>query len=322
LGSWFSRKSIGEMLDLQSGSGEDKNYLVYKMHDLAGLSAWPVLISSRSNGRFNPNQGDFRQFNYLITFVQLGNDWEFLDVSGSYTPYGILPPNLLTNGGLLLEGSNSDLVRITIKPTNSQRLDSTMIVIEPTGEVSGDITCLFTGYSAAGFSQNKQESEPDEFIDEMFANRVEVECEWGEPSFNKDTLDNSVVNIHFTSAEMTSTLGDNLTIHPIRLMFGENPFVSSKRFFPIDFMFPFGYTNQVDILYRGDYSEISLPPDTSFKIIGATFARKSLIRDSIVTVTSQLMVDQPLFEPRQYSDLRKFFEDMAMCKEDQVAFIK
>jgi hypothetical protein len=105
-------------------------------------------------------------------------------------------------------------------------------------------------------------------------------------------------------------------------MFGENPFVSSKRFFPIDFMFPFGYTNQVDILYRGDYSEISLPPDTSFKIIGATFARKSLIRDSIVTVTSQLMVDQPLFEPRQYSDLRKFFEDMAMCKEDQVAFIK
>lgn len=321
-GTWFFRKNIDEILDLGSGGGEDKNFLVHKMHNIAGISSWPVLISTRLNGRFNPRQGDYTQFNYLITFVQLGNEWEFLDAAGAYTPYGILPPHLLTDGGLLLDGSNSDLVRITIKPTNSQRFDSSMIVIEPTGEVTGDISCLFTGYSAAGFSEKKQETPPDELVDDMFADQVSATCDWGEPTYSRDSMDNSIVNINFTSPEMTSILGDNLTIRPLRLKFGENPFVSDKRFFPVDFMFPFGYTNRVDILYKGDYSEIDLPSDTSFQILGASFVRQCTVKDSIATVVNQLIVEQPSFSPQEYDKLRDFFETVALCKEDQVAFIK
>ena len=319
---WFYQKNIDHLLDERVGFGEDKNYLIAKMHNAAGIDAWPVLISTRSNGKFNPHQGDIRQFNCLITFVQMGNEWSFIDASGRYTPYGILPPNYLTEGGLLLDGSNSDLVKMVIKPAESNRYDSTMIVIDSAKQVTGKVNCLFTGYYAAAISQIEQKTEKEEFIDKYFRNKIKAECEWENLVFTKDSLDNLTETIQFSSSDMITELGDNILINPIRLAFGENIFDTKKRFFPVDFMYPFNYINQVDIVCQTDFSEIDLPPDTSFNIPGAVFVRQCTQNDSIITVITQLRIEQPLFEPRQYSKLREFFEMVVLTTDDPVTFIR
>jgi len=90
------------------------------------------MISTRDRAKLDPDYPDLRQFDYLIAFVQFGNDYEFLDCSSRLTPYGLLPPNCLVDGGLLLDGKESQLVRVRGKVIYSGRTDQTSMSVGKT----------------------------------------------------------------------------------------------------------------------------------------------------------------------------------------------
>ena len=52
--SWyFVQKNVGELLAEKRGSGEGKNLLLVEMHNALGITAWPILISTRDHGQLD-----------------------------------------------------------------------------------------------------------------------------------------------------------------------------------------------------------------------------------------------------------------------------
>ncbi len=323
-GDWwmnFIGEKVSKLLVEKLGYSSEKNLLLAAMHHAADIPAFPVLISTRENSRFNPQYGSLRQFNYLITFAQFGNEWEFLDTSDRLSPYGLLPPPCLTDGGLLLEKGNSILVRITIKPIMSDRTDITRMFLAADGSAACSSYCCFAGYYGSEYGDMFEETPAEDFIDDYFMSRLGVSTTVGDYKCEMDTLDQFVTQLAFTSADLTRKLDNNVVVKPVSYAFRANPFKSEKRFFPVDFCYPFSYHNIVRIFTADTSVDCQLPKDTSFNYRGAIFTRHSSVEDSCITIDSELRVEEAQFSPSQYGSLRRFFDNVARCSEDEVAVI-
>lgn len=318
---YFIQDKISKLLEHKYGSAEEINFLLAELHRAVDIPAWPVLISTREHGRVDPNSPDLRQFDYMITFVQFGDKWEFLDTSNRLLPYGLLPPQCLTDVGFLIDGKESSLVKISIKDIESGRLDKTRIFIGDDGVAVCSTECCFTGYYASEYASNYEGKKPDEFIDEYYIDRLKINCDIGNYCCEKDSLERFLVRLDYSTDDMVDRLDNNFLIKPVSYAYRNNPFKSEKRFFPVDFSYPFVYRNEVDIYYRDTVEQCLLPDDIVIAIEGASFERQSRMSDSCVTVISTLTVQNPQIPPQQYGELRRLFERIAQATEDEVTAI-
>jgi len=250
--------------------------------------------------------------------VQLADSWEFLDAGVSDAPYGILPPNCLTDGGFLIDGDKSDLVRITIKPTQSMRIDTTHMRIGDDGLVACSTTCRFTGYYASDYGARFGRNSPEEFIDDYFIDPLDADCTTDSHDCRMEGDSCFITSLFFTSDGLAEKLDDNVLITPVGFSFKRNPFKSKHRNFPVDFAYPLIYQN-VDVIEVDDTTTIvELPEDIAYQIGGATYTRDSKTGENGVTITSTLQVTNPVFAPVSYTSLREFFEKVAQAGDDVV----
>lgn len=318
---YFGHERMSEFIETKSGTGEEKNMLLVRMHKEAGIPCWPVMISTREHAKLDPEYPDLRQFDYLIGFVQFDNDFEFLDCSGRLTPYGLLPPNCLVSGGLLLDGKNSQLVRVRGQDVYSGRTDRTTMYVGSDGLVTCSTLCSFRGYYASGYGERYERTKPEDFIKENFLDKLNSGYQLGNYECRLDTADIFVMTADYTVEDVVDRLDNNLVIRPVGYAFRNNPFESRKRFFPVDFNYPFTYKNVVEIRVSDSVQRYMLPPDTLITIPGASFARQCHQSDSGATVITTLIIEKPEFLPHTYGEVRNFFDQVAKAAEDDVTAV-
>jgi hypothetical protein len=318
---YYAHDKMSELLETRSGSGEGKNLLLIEMHNGVGISAWPVLISTRAHGRFDPNYPDLRQFNYMIAFVQFDGKHEFLDAASRLSPYGLLPPKCLTTGGLLIDGAESQLVRIPEPGIYSGRTDRTRMYVDADGLVTCSTKCNFRGYYASLYGGRYERNTPEDFVEDYFLERLGSGYTMGNFECRLDSADCFVMAADYTVEDMAIRLDDNMLIKPVSFAFRSNPFESEKRFFPVDFNYPFTYKNVAEIFSEVPVTEYTLPEDIDLDIGGASFTRECRQTDSSVMIVSTLIIAKPEFLPVTYKRLRKFFDQVALTSEDEVIAI-
>lgn len=319
---WYcANEKMETLLAEKVGSPEEKNILLCELHKAAGLPAFPVMISRRDNGVFYPEFAYLPQFDYLIAFVQLGNDYEFLDASSRLAPYGVLPPNCLVSGGLLIDGDKSQLVKIPDRVMYSGRTDRTRMHLSPEGVATCSTTCNFRGYYASLYGRRYEENDPDDFIEKYFSERIGSTVNMGDYNCELDSAHQFVVTMNYSIDDLTELLDDNLIVKLLSFSYRNNPFKSDRRFFPVDFQYPFTYRNVLEVVVDGEVQQSILPEDVACDCGGAKFERKASLSDSVVVVDASLIVEQPQFRPVHYSQLRSFFDKVAQSSEDELAFV-
>ncbi len=314
----FTRNKVDKHLEERSIPPEAKNLLLVQMHRAVGMDAFPILISTRDNGRVYPDNPDERQFNHLLAYLEFGDGWAILDATNKNNPYGILPPNCLVSVALLLDKDQSQLIRIPDNPQQSMRTDEVTMCVDAEGKVSCSTLCSFTGYYASEFSEMYEGTPEEEFVKERFVEPLNVAYSLDRYECGLDSSGRFVSRIDFSSEELAEKLDNNLVIKPVCYCFRENPFKSEKRFFPVDFQYPREYRRIVKILLPDNVESVQLPVDTTISMTGAIFERKSSGADSCVTITSTVTIQQPLFNPVHYPQLRRFFSSVALASEDEL----
>ena len=317
----FVHEKISTMLEEKRGSEEERNYLLACLHQEAGVEAWPLLISTRDNGLINPQNPSLQPFNHLICYVQFDNSYILLDAQYEKAPYGLLTPRCLVDMGFLIDEDRYPLIKLEALPTTSYRADVTKMVIDSDGVAACSSQCRFSGYWATMYGRRYDQKEPEEFAEEYFIDRLPSECNLGSHNCILDTTSEFVATIDFTAQDLVVALDNNLLIKPVSYAYRQNPFKSEKRFFPVDFMYPFTYHNITEIILLDSAIEYQPVPDLSFEISGASFVRQTEITDSSLIVGSKMVIEKALFAPSAYNHLRGFFDKVAQCSEDEVAVV-
>lgn len=317
-GYYFTNDKLSAMLENKSGTGDEKNVLLTEMLKSAGLSAWPVLIGTRDKTVFNPKLYQAQQFNRIITFVDIKPTFYYLDATSGYCPFGVLPPESRATGGLLIDGRNSELVKIVVDNTKAYRRDMTYMSIDTDGAAQCSTSVQFCGYFASSYGERWDTRKPDEFVKDYFLDKLDVAYNMDTPRFKQDSLGMLELDITYSLDDYVRRLDNNMVLKPVQYYFRENPFKSEKRFFPVDFNFPFVYQNVVQMTFEGEVVSETLPEPLTLEIPGASYSRTCMFDGRNIIIQSQLSVDNPLFPQQSYSRLRDFFVQATAAVEDEI----
>lgn len=309
---------LADIIAKKRSDDYDKNVLLTEMIKAAGIPAWPERICTRSNGVFVPMFHSSRQFDHIICAAQPDKSLMFLDASEKYCPYGSLPPNSRATEGLIIDGDSSRVIDIALVNPKSRRTDMTYIYVRSNGSASCQTSVKFGGYFATEYANDIDKHTPEDFAKDHILNNLDLTFKLDSASFDRADPEAPMANIYYTIDDFGKKLDNNIVIKPPQFYFEENPFKNEKRFFPVDFNYPFVFYNMLRITFEDSLTSCILPESKKIDFPGASYTRNSLYDNLAVVVNCQLSIDRPVILPIAYSELRDFFGKIASSTEDQI----
>jgi len=299
------KDNLREFFEKKTGAPFELNLLLVEMLKVAGIDAWPVLVSTRDQVDFHRTA----RFNHIIAYAKVDEGGIFMDASSKACPYGSLPPLCRVKEGLVVDGDKSRLVPVLTADPDSFRKDSVSMQVDDAGSITATMACTLSGYPAIELGDYLEHAVKGQ-RDSLRSPAVSDIVTWDDLRWRYDSLGRCVVQARIPLENLPVT-GAGGTVVPVLPLLAVNPFPAEVRLQPIDFLYSFRYESKV-VIQAGE--RIPIPDSTasaSIEIEGASFHRFNQTIDSTLTVITLLRIDKAMFTASEYVAVRTFFEQAA-----------
>lgn len=322
----YCTDALRKVMENHSGGCADINLALVAALNEAGLSAEPVLLSTRDHGLVNqlyPVTGDF---NYVIAKVDIHGQSYLLDATDPLMPFGILPFRCLNGQGRVM-GANQPSYWVDINPGQKWLRSFTIdLTLMPDGKLKGTLVQFSTGYTAY---EKRKEIKKFNSIDEFIQSIDEKSSKFRFLSANftnLDSLDAPLTEKYDVELnEFQNTDDDHLTFNQFLLGHTvRNPYRLAERSYPVNK--GMAYTEQFSItLHLPDNYSIDAPPkqaDISLPDDGGKFQSFFQSGDKSFTYVHILQFNKAVYQPDEYAALKEFFNKIILFEKDQIRLNK
>jgi hypothetical protein len=321
--SKYTQKGIRSAYKEGEGNVADINLLVTAMLRSQGVSANPVLISTRNNGvpLFPSREG----FNYVICIVQSGSNYMLIDATEQYSGNNVLPERVLNwQGRVLMDDGTSRWVNV--KP-NKKSVESVMlnVIIDEDFNVTGKVRKNLTSYLALDYRRRNTNLNKDDHIKSIESNKGDLEISGLIYDNDKDVTKPVKIIYNYEVSDGVDVVGDKLYFSPLLfLATKDNPFKLEERLYPIDFVFPFEDKFLINIMIPEGYKTESLPESEgmAFKDGDAKFEYILQENGKYLQLKVRLEVNNSIVQPIDYKDFKSFFSKIIEKHAEQIVLIK
>jgi Domain of Unknown Function with PDB structure (DUF3857) len=314
-----------KIFDVHAGNSADINLMLIGMLQKLKLAAFPVILSTRANGRLVTHNPQIRNFDYVVAALQMGNSYVYLDATEPFLKLGVLPMRCLNHTGLLLR-KNGTPEWVEIVPTE-RYTTSTMIfaTINNEGQLAGQVTVSKNGYEAVDERRNAHLITKEKFEENYKKEHPNWEIKKIEIT-NIDSLAQAFqVKSIISTSDGINVAGDRIYFKPfIESSYDKNPFQKPDRKYPVDFgaliddnivatiTIPDGYT--VDELPKNE--ALSLPEGAG------RFLCVWQNNGKTIQISSRLSIKKTTFFAEEYVALRAFFDKIVARHATQLVLKK
>jgi hypothetical protein len=307
----------------RTGNVAEINLMLTAMLRYAGLSAQPVLVSTRSNGiALFPSRA---AFNYVIAAVETPEGYVLLDATDKFSYPGVLPMRDLNwNGRLIRKDGSSEWINLMPKKLSNNTLMMNYSV-ENSGKIVGKLKGRFTDYQALSFRDETDNVSEDNYLEKLENenNSIEVSDYKRE---NQTNLTAPIVESYsFKGSNFSEIINDKIYFKPL-LFFtvNENPFKQESREFPVDYAFPFLNKYIINIDIPAGYKIEQLPASGmqtmqndlgSFKFV--TSATETKIQ---IMVTNQ--INEAIVPSDAYKMIKDYYQGMVDKQNEKIVLVK
>lgn len=304
------------------GNAAEINLMLTAMLRSAGISANPVLVSTRDNGiAFFPNRS---AYNYVVCAIEKNESIVLLDATDKYALPNILPVRALNWFGRIIREYGSSAV-VDLMPTYASKDVVKMIAsIDSQGKLTGKLRDEYFDYNAflyrsryAGFSKDSYL----EKLEKRFSG-LEIADDY---AVSSDDFSKPVVESYsFTHNGISEIIGDKIYFFPM-VFFAqhENPFKQDKREYPVDFVFPNQDKYSITINLPEGYAVESIPAPTMVTLGNAgKFSYNITSNGKQVQLVSSIDINEAVISPDDYGALRDFFKAMIDKQNERVVLKK
>ena len=318
----FTDKSLKKTYTEKTGNSADINLLLVAMLRKAGISAFPVILSTRDNGILSMSHPSISDCNYVIVKATASGKDILLDATEPSLQAGIVPFRCLNGEGHLIGKVDSEVVPIS----NPKSGESVAIELSlKDGKLGGTFQKRLTGLSAFDFRKSiKSAGGKKEFYDKLKDNSTEVDY----LNYTYDNTDSLnlplVVAYKFDLKEKQEGDAAILYIDPIIFERQKtNPFTATSRIYPVDFGIPITQYYNMQFTIPEGYTVEEVPKNISYALDGrgCQFQYQVTQIDQKILVTMALFVNKTLFLPSEYPSLRNFF-DLVINKQAEQLVLK
>lgn len=311
--------------DKKGTTGEINLILVNLLKD-ADLSARPVLVSTRNNGRVNTRTAGFDQFDKVMAYVKINDDIYVLDATDKYTPASLIPYDVLYSEGLVINKIETREWGWVTLWNESQLYDDLTLLnadITDKGILTGTASVTSKGYSR--IIRMPKLKEGKEKFTEAWLNQNKQDIQIDSLGFENETTDSLPLIQYINFSQKISSSGD-YNYFSTNLFSGldKNPFIADERFSDIFF----GANQQHIIIGNftipGNYQFDELPknikmimPDTSI-----IFSRRSSVSENTLSVRFTLEFKRPFYSYEDYPYFQEFYKKLFSLLNEQFVFKK
>ena len=144
-----AEQDVDDVLESKKGNEAEITFLLISMLRSAGITADPVILSTRQNGKVQDFYPIVNQFNSVITRAVIGTSVYFLDATDPLRPYDLPPTDVLNVKGLVVHQDRVEWASIEARD-RSTRTYFTRINLAEDGSISGSAGASYGNYAALG----------------------------------------------------------------------------------------------------------------------------------------------------------------------------
>jgi hypothetical protein len=321
--SIYSNKNLNKAWETKEGNAAAINLLLVKLLSDAGIKASPVLLSTRDNGMVSAYYPFINQFNTVLAYVTINNNYFVLDATDKISNYTLTPEKIANTKGFIVEGENGQWKEIPSGKNKYKLMTAVHGEIDDAGILKGDGLVNCSGYARTERVQNWMKDKA-QFKEIYFTNPY--------PGFkiedlvvNNTDADSLPLEQKVKFSAVLNSSGD-YKYFGINLFSGldKNPFVTDERVADIDFGYQqdytlFGsYTIPQDYVFDGLPQNISMiMPDTSI-----IFTRSLEADDNLLNVKISVEFKHTLYPATNYPEFKEFYKKLFARLNEQVVIKK
>ncbi|MFT3993031.1 MAG: DUF3857 domain-containing protein [Dysgonomonas sp.] len=315
--------NMGDAFKKGLGNSGDMNFLLYNALKAGGFDAYPVVLSTRSNGLIPMTHPSLSSFNYTIVAVKIDTTTYFTDASSKYGDWNILPRKCMVAQARILDQRSSSWVDLT-KITSG----STTIIGEyqfENNQYVGKIQRVYRDEDALDFKIDYSDYKSKEEYIEKLASKLSNEVTQFELKGVEDA--GTTIKNDFMVVRPDVTLGeDYIYIDPLVMkQFTDNPFKAETRDVPIMFGNLGFYRQLVSIIIPDGYEvdELPKPERIVFGDNGAiSLAYRIDQADNKIVLNYQFSLKDLVVLQTDYTILRDFFAKIVTKNSEQIVLKK
>ena len=116
-------KNVEDVWRAQAGDGAQLTWLYLALVKAAGIEAYPVYVSSRSEYIFQPKTMNAQKLNSNVVMLKINGKPVYCDPGTAFVPYGLLPWNETGVIGLKLDKDGGSWVQTTMPQSSESRIE-------------------------------------------------------------------------------------------------------------------------------------------------------------------------------------------------------
>lgn len=323
---YSSEQSLKQVVENKAGNVADINLLLVNMLSQVGIKAFPILVSTRSNG-LHPGYELIGKFNYVIAGVTIDSSEYILDATDINHGLNMVRFDCLNHKGLALDMENKKAEWIPIELRNpSQNYLSYQLKMSADNIFTGMVYERKTEFE--NLSNRKKITEfhnNDEFLQAYKKDRNGLKIE----NFKINNLDSLFKPISFEylakMEDMVEEAGNLVYFTPLLYeRTKENPFKLDERNFPVDFGYAFEEVYRITIELPENFTLDKMPKSELFKLEdnSAYFSYLAAVQGKTLNVVSKIHVGKSQYDKEYYFELKELFKKIVSKQAEQIVLKK
>ncbi|HZR55981.1 MAG TPA: DUF3857 domain-containing protein [Terriglobales bacterium] len=308
------------------GDSFELTWLYLGLVRAAGIEAYGVMVSDRSNYFFNPVLMDSTRLDANVVLVKVNGKEIYCDPGAAFTPLGLLPWHETGVEGRRLDKDGGTWVRTDLPESSASRIERTanLKLSAETGGLEGKVTVTFTGLEAMRRrmeERNQDDTERKTFLEdevrEYIPSASEVELTH-QPDW-KSSNPSLVAEFDVKVPGWASSAGRRALL-PVGL-FSESEkhlFEHANRTHPVYFEFPFQKIDDITVELPPGWQVSSLPKAVTQGANPVAYNLKVDSDKDKLHWSRVLNIDLLGLQTKYYPVIRNFFQNVRTGDEEQI----
>jgi Transglutaminase-like superfamily len=319
----YPGRKIDMLMANKTGNAADLNLLMVSLLKKAGISASPVLLSTKGSLKINQVYPLPNRFNHLVCMAMIDGKNYFLDASSKNNSFGLMPVYCYNGYARIIDTSSSSIV---LDPASVKEKQVSTLTLDSINSLGYNINVvIYMGRYRSRDFRNEVKGDIKKLKENLMSN-IEAEDEMI-TGLNVLYLDNPDTNlivkyqVHKRFEKPVSKIFFDLDYFKF---FKSNPFISTTRRLPVEFnsLIDDVYVLQAKFPDNIELEELPAPSILSLEENKMIF-RHLLGYDSttrMLSVNSKFQVNHTTFPVESYETIQEFFGRMIKESNHTVVF--
>ncbi|CAN5412847.1 hypothetical protein BH09BAC6_BH09BAC6_00640 [soil metagenome] len=322
---WYTDVGTVKAWENKTGNSAEINIILTHLLNKSGVKAYPMVVSTRKNGKVNPYYPSLYQFNKTVAYIPVNGAKYILDATSKYNIFNEIPPTLLNSSGLCIDKEKNRFDIVFLK--KDKPVKEVVLInaeIKPGGKMTGTAQVNSFSYIRINSVRKYKSDGETKYIDDLSNNDNNLKISAVKfQNMEIDTLP-LIQNIDF-SLDLTGSDENYIFFKPnLFTSVYTNPFLAENRFTDVDFGYLSNYTINGIYTMPAGYKIDAMPKNVTMSMADSSISFKRVVGEQGGVTFVRYLIDfkKTIYLKEGYPEFHEFYKKMHEMLSEQIVLKK